>query len=220
MDEKKLSGYNKVKHNVRRHHRMRKKVSDNLPPWKKRWNNFNETRFGFIEHFVEKAIPWLVILLLFIILGEFSGYLNVFHWHWMDQVAEFFHHNESTVLLIDKIIISFFVVDLYFNFFRKRTLWLFFKTSFLDILAVAPLGFVFRVSGLVESQSVLHVTTEVEKSAVKVLREGEVASKIVKAEEAIKFARIERMNKVLRAIVRAPRLLRLYRLLFFFKKKK
>ena len=215
-----LSIINRIKSYIYRYHRMRKKKDKDVSLWKKKWNNFNETRLGFLEHFVEKLIPWLVMLLFFIILGEFSSYLNVFHWHWMDQVAEFFHHNESTVLLIDKIIISFFVIDLYFNFFRKRTLWLFFKTSFLDILAVAPLGFVFRVSGLVESQSVLHVTTEVEKSAVKVLREGEVASKIVKAEEAIKFARIERMNKVLRAIVRAPRLLRLYRLLFFFKKKK
>ncbi|NOQ38470.1 hypothetical protein GQ472_06305 [archaeon] len=217
MNEKKLSGYNKVKHNVRRHHRMRKKVDDKLPPWKKSWNCFNETRLGFIEHSVEKAIPWLVILLLFIILGEFSGYLNVFHWVWLEHVTEFFHSNAKLIHTIDSVIISFFVVDLYFNFFKKRTVWIFLKTSILDIIAIAPFGLLFRVAGLGEAQSIIHVTSDIEKNAARVLHEGEIATKIVRMEEA---AKIQRVNKLTKTLARMPRLFRLHRLSTFFRKKK
>ncbi len=204
----------KIRHKLHKFHRMRKHKEEDLSPWKQKWHDFNEEKLGWLEKIVDKAIPWLVLLLLFLILGEFSHQLNFFHWHWMDAVAEFFHHHEHEVHLIDQIIIAFFVIDLYFNFFKKASVWSFLKTSVLDIIAVAPLGLVFKVGGLGEAQSILHVTEDIGKEASRALREGEAASKVVReAGELVKMEKVgAKGTKLVRTITRGPRMLRLYRL--------
>ncbi len=193
------------------------RVKFKFPRWKLCWNHFNEHYFGWLERFVDGLIPWLVLLLLFIILGEFSHSLNVFHWWWLDAVAEFFERYELFIRMIDGIIISFFILELYFHYFRSRTFLGFLKSSFLDILAVLPLGFVFRVARLLrirrisESQSLLHVATKLEKTAARLVHEGEIASKAAKLEKTAKLSRL---------ISRIPRFFRLARLRGFFKRKK
>ncbi len=188
-----------------------------FPRWKLCWSHFNEHYFGWLERFVDGLIPWLVLLLLFIILGEFSHSLNVFHWGWLDAVAEFFEHYEKAIKIIDAVIIAFFVVELYFHYFKSRTFLHFLKSSFLDILAVLPLGFVFRLARLFrirrisESQSLLHLATKLEKTAARLAHEGEIASKVAKLEKTTKLSRL---------ITRVPRFLRLARLRGFFKRKK
>ncbi len=191
---------------IRKYYKKRKLKEKKLPSWKKKWNHFNESKLGWLEHFVDKMIPWLVIVLLFIILGEFSGDLNYFGWAWMDQVAEFFHQYHTAVVVIDQIVVSFFVVDLYFNFFKKRTFWNFLKSSILDIIAIAPLGYFLRLARLEEAQTILHITTEVEKGAVKAVA-GAEATKLTKSARLLRF------------LARIPRFFRLNRLVEFFKKR-
>ena len=214
------------RHKLTKLHRLRKK-KERLPPWKRKWNNFNEKYFGWLEIFVEKMIPWLVLILLLVLIGEYSHYINIFHWNWLEQVSEFFHHYESKVNLLDQVIVSFFIVDLYFNFFKKKTISSFVKTSILDIIAVAPLGLFFRVAEVGEAQTFLHVGAEVEKGAAKVIKEAEIVPKIAKAEEFTKLARLKQTTKTTKvfsrlhkAILRIPRLFRLHRLTDFWKKKK
>jgi len=195
---------------AKRLHRIRKKKEENLPPWKEKWNNFNEAYLGWLEHFVDKAIPWLVLLLFFIILGEYASYINIFNWHWVEGVSIFFEQNAEKIEIIDQIIVSFFATDLYFNFFKKRTILEFIKTSFVDILAIAPIGLLLRFSEIGEVQQALHVAGETEKGAAQVAKTVEIG-------EVVK---LEREAKLVRTLERSPRLLRLSHLIDFFRKKK
>lgn len=196
---------------AKRLHRLRKRKEENLPPWKEKWNDFNENYLGWLEHFVEKAIPFLVLLLFFIIIGEYSSYLNIFNWHWVEGVSVFFEQNVAKIEIIDQLIVSFFVADLYFNFFKKRTVWEFIRTSFVDILAIAPVGLLLRFyEEIGQAQQALHVAGEAEKGAARVARTVEIG-------EAVK---LEREAKLLRTLERSPRFLRLSHLTDFFKKKK
>lgn len=187
--------HHKIIHTIRKYNRIRKKKESGLPEWKENWHRFNEKYLGGLELLVEWAIPWLVLLLLFIILGENSHSLNFFHWEWMDKVTEFFEHHEEIIQIMDKIIVSFFVIDLYFNFFKKRTVQQFLQTSILDIIAIAPMGLIFDLAGIAETQKAIHVTTETEKELVKLTRAEKIISKV-------------------------PRFVRLYRILDLFKKKR
>lgn len=192
--------HHKIRHHLHKFHRMRKKKEQNLPLWKEKWNSFNETKLGWLEKFVDKLIPWLVLALLAIILGEFSHQLNFANWQWMEKIATFFDNHTAEIKMIDQIVVGFFIVDLYFNFFKKATVLSFIKTSFLDILAVAPLGLIFRAE-LGEAQTILHIT---EKEASIAIKEGEEAAKILKLENIS---------------TKTPRMLRLYRITQFFGKK-
>lgn len=209
-----------IRYHIKKYQQLRKEKEEHLPRWKEAWNSFNECYMGWLEQFVDGLIPWLVLLLLFIILGEFSHSLNIFHWGWLDSVAEFFEHNEAAVRAIDHVIIAFFVIDLYFNFFKKRTVWRFLKTSILDLIAVAPLGLLLRVAEISEAQSILHVTTEIEKEASKIIRGEEAAARLVEAERLAELSRLPAGARIARVVARVPRFFRLIRLEEFFQRKK
>ena len=132
--------HHKIRHHLHKFHKLRKQKEKNLPLWKEKWNHFNETKLGWLEKFVDKSIPFLVILLLFILLGEFSEELNLFGWQWVEHISKFVETQQHMIEIIDQVIVAFFAIDLYFNFFKKATFLSFLKTSFLDILAIAPLG--------------------------------------------------------------------------------
>jgi hypothetical protein len=183
-------------------------VEDDLPYWKRVVYRFNESWLEWLDKFVKVAIPYLVILLLFIILGEISGWLNNLffhgHSHFLEEVTHFMHEYHSIVLLIDQIIISAFVIDLYFNFFKSKTFGLFLKKNVIDIIAVLPMAAIFKglgALGLLEvaqaaqigeevflGQEITHVTGEAEKGA-KVAIEAEKGAKLAsEAEKAAKVA--------------------------------
>ena len=225
---------------------------EKLPRWKKRVNDFNRDHFEKIERFVKKAIPWLVLFLLFIILGEFSGGINrqivarlIGHEsHFLYSVEEFMHRYHTLVVILDEIIIAFFVIDLYFNFFKSATFGRFLKKYFLDIIAVTPVGLFFRgteVAGLAGEiglgQEITHVATETERALVetekitkglteaersaKALTEAERSARaLTEAEKAAKAARLSRTARTGRIVARTPRLVRLWRLRHFFRKKR
>ncbi len=209
-----------IRYRIKKYQQLRKEKEEHLPRWKEAFNRFNEHYMGWLERFVDGLIPWLVLLLLFIILGEFSHSLNVFHWGWLDAVAEFFEHNEPAVRAVDHVIIAFFVIDLYFNFFKKRTVWRFFKTSILDIIAVAPLGLILRIAEISEAQSILHVTTEIEKEASKIIRGEEAAARLLGAERFAELSRLSAGARIARVVSRIPRFFRLNHLFDFFARKK
>ena len=148
-----------------------------------------------IEVFVDKIIPFLLILLLVVIVMELG-----FH-----QFVEE-HHLEQYVKWADYVIIFFFFIDLCFKYSHVRKIPLFLRKYWLDIIAVFPFFLVFRVveglSGALSfafsesaqtAQAVLHQGVELEKEGVKVVREVEVLS------------RSSRFQKFLRPIFRLPR---------------
>ncbi len=229
---------------------MKKRGKEKLPRWKAKVNSFNRSRLEWLEKIVKKAIPWLVLLLLFIIIGEFAEGINSLiakmighETHFMELVAEFFHEYHVEVLFLDHLIIWFFVIDLYFNFFKTPTMGLFLKRYFLDLIAVTPVGLFFRGSEAASlageiglGQEVTHVATEAERTIVeaertakavteaertaKAVSEAERTTKAVtEAERATKAARLTRAARTARIASRAPRAARIMRLRDFAKKK-
>ena len=104
--------HHKILHHIQKYHKLRKKKDEVLPPWKEKWHNFNVKYFHWLEKFVEVAIPWLILVLLIVVFVELSDRINFFRWQWFDLVAEFALSNASSIILVDRIIISFFVVCL------------------------------------------------------------------------------------------------------------
>ena len=107
-----------------------------------------------IEVIVDKIIPYLVLILLILIIGEFTHYKLI-------------EKNENIILIIDYIVVLFFIFDLSFKYYRVRNAKTFIKRYWLDIIAVFPFFLIFRLveeviiffrisSELAESQKILH----------------------------------------------------------------
>lgn len=165
--------------------------------------HFNHDNMHWLELIIEKLIPILVLLLFFIIIAELSSYMNagldyLFHWtsHSLTLMAEFAHANEHDIKLVDKVIISFFVVELYFNFFKKATWKSFIRSYFLDIIAILPLGWITDLakSEIVTAQGATHVAVDTQRIA----------------------SRSAKIAKILKILSRIPRVIRLYRIYYWF----
>src|SRR3989338_8176599 len=111
-----------------------------------------------IELIADKLIPYSLIILLFIIIGEF-----------------FFHEKIEPYAIfaeiIDNAIILIFVLDLIFKYVRIRNFPNFMRKYWLEVIAVFPAFLILRllerfvpVASLGETlQASLHETLEVEK---------------------------------------------------------
>jgi len=85
-----------------------------------------------IEIFADRSIPYALVLLLFLILGEifFSNKIEPFTFY---------------VSVIDAIIIALFVVDLAFKYVRSKSIPKFFKAHWMEIIAIFPAFLVVRI---------------------------------------------------------------------------
>lgn len=232
MDKMKL--HKKIHKHLIKHYHRRKHIEEDLPKWKLKILRFNHKYFNWLEYFVEHSIPWLVLMLLFIVIAEFGREINhlfeiIFRhsFHFLDRLAEIAHHYPNEIIIADKIIIGFFVIDLYFHFFKKATLKSFLRTYFLDILAILPLGFLLGVATreIGGAQSATHIIVDTERmakslEAEKIVAKSAEAEKLLKSVEAGKISEVVKGGTIIRIIARIPRFLRLYRLYYFFTSKK
>ena len=162
----------------------------------------------FIEVFVDKIIPYLVLLLLLIIIGEFA-------------FQELTEHYRNYVNTADYIILSFFAVDLCFKFYRVRNVKLFFKKYWLEVIAVFPFVLVFRLfeeifilfrftAPIEEGQKRVHTVTEAAKigeeqkiirelsaleKETRVFRSIEEGTKLSRTSMFLRFARLTRLAR-------------------------
>ena len=164
----------------------------------------------FIEVFVDKSIPYLVLLLLFVIVGDF-----VFH--------DFMNQYRLYVIIIDYVILIFFVIDLAFKFYRIRNVKLFLKKYWLEVIAVFPFVLVFRLfeevfillrftAPLEEGQKIVHTVAEIgkigeEQKIIRELSQLEQGTRVFRSiEEGTKlsrtamFLRFARLTRLARAI--------------------
>ena len=150
-----------------------------------------------VEVWVDRSIPYLLVVLGAIILGEIF-----FH----EQVAPYALYSD----IADGFVIFVFVLDLIFKWIRIRNFKRFLKESWLDIIAVFPFFLFFRLfegfaalivspEGLVQGQKILHESLEVEKEVSRVVREAEKVGSISRSERFVRF---------LRPITRLPRFLK------------
>lgn len=203
----------KIMHHIKKYYGIRKAKDEKLPPWKSSVHDFNEKNLHWIEKFVEFCIPWLVLLLLLILLAEFAEEINIFSWQWLSSLAQLAQNYETYILLLDRIIVTFFVIDLYFSFFKKATLWTFIKHYFLDIIAIFPFGLFIgaEAAAVQETQRALHLVEETEKEAAKLPLAQRVWSSVVRLSG--------RSARFVRPAAQISRSLRVYRLIDFAKPK-
>jgi len=167
-----------------------------------------------IEVIVDKIIPYLVIILIFLISAEIFFHSYVEPYILYIEIADYF-------------IIFIFVLDLIFKFNRVRKVKIFLKKYWLDILAVFPFFLVFRAveelallfrfeRELVEGQKVVHSGLEVQKIVkeeviLKELRGLEGGQRVVgEIGESAKFTRTRFVTRFLRPFQRVPRLFKIY----------
>lgn len=164
-----------------------------------------------IELFVDKIIPYLLIILLFIIAGELFFYETLKHYHFWVEAADWF-------------IIFMFIVDLGFKYNRVRNVPSFLRRYWLDVIAVFPFFLLFRlvdeamlaigrIFGLSGEtwQRFLHIGVETGKltEEARLLSDIEREEKLV-AEIGKGASRGERFARILRPVARMPRFLRAF----------
>ena len=131
-----------------------------------------------VEKFADIIIGPLLILLLFVIVGELF-------------LGEQLEHYSIYVDLFDISLILVFAIDLGFKFNRVRKIPKFLKMYWLQIIAIIPFFLVFRFTGLFglhelidKGQSILHEIPEVQK----IVKEAGRASRTAKLISMLKFA--------------------------------
>ena|SRR3989344_7685895 len=163
-----------------------------------------------IEVIVDKIIPYLVLILLILIVGEFTHYKLI-------------EENANLVLIIDYFIVVMFIIDLSFKYYRVRDAKTFIKKYWLDIIAVFPFFLLFRLvdeiiiffrisSELAESQKILHTGVEISRISREISEEQRILREIQEA------TRLERTAKIARIIRPAERLPRIWRMLHFYER--
>lgn len=152
-------------------------VRKHLPPWLEK-----------IEYFVDRAIPFVLVLLTLMIVVEFTNF-----------APEYEHY----FAYLDYFVISFFVVDLCFKWYHTHDAYKFVRLYWIDIIAVLPFYAFFRVyfaaSELIAAgepiQQLLHESALLKET--KVLRETEYAAKFAKESKLVRI--VARSLRVLRA---------------------
>jgi len=164
--------------------------------------------FSKLEHLVDAVIPYLILLLLVLIIGEFA-------------FKEFFHQYEHQIEILDKFIIIVFIIDLVVKYLRVRQVPMIIKHFWIDILAVFPFYLFFRFGetflGL--SQAAVGDTQMIAGRAIKeagktsrLIREGEEISKVAAREarglQGLRAVRMTRFARMFRLAQRIPRLIK------------
>ena len=179
-----------------------------------------------LEILVDRLIPWMIVLLLFLIVVE------LFFHSTLEQ-----YHLEPWTKGADFIVVFVFILDLWFKYRRASSIPFFLRKYWLDILAVFPFVLFFRTfegfynlffaESLESGQKILHEGLELERGASKVVTEVEKlekgASRIIReAEEVAKVSRAKSGLRFVRFFARTPRLLkyhsRIANALAFFEK--
>ncbi len=149
-----------------------------------------------IEVMVDRIIPYLLILLLFIIIGE------VFY-------AEKLESYHFFVSAFDGFIVFIFALDLMFKYIHIRNFPKFFRKYWLEIIAIFPAFLVLRLfeefiplANVDKTQAYLH-------EAVEIKREGRLI--IMEAEKIGEASRIRLFEQFIRPIARMPRFLKAFR---------
>ena len=152
-----------------------------------------------LEHFTDRIIPYLLILLAIVLGIEF----------FFKDIAEKYY---SLIFSVDITIIVFFSLDLIFKFNRVRKIKLFLKKYWLDIIAVFPFFLLFRVveevfaifrisTELGEGQKFFHIGLETEKlakeeKALRELAELQKETELTRTRLFARFFRLPRLTKV------------------------
>ena len=152
-----------------------------------------------IEHFTDRIIHYLLILLAAVLILEFFFKVSAQKYY-------------LYIWVTDAVIIFFFALDLAYKFNRVRKLKLFLKKYWLDIIAVFPFFLVFRLveeifvlfrlgPELSEGQKFFHIGLETEKLAKEEIALREIAglqkeTRLARTQMLARYFRLPRLIKV------------------------
>lgn len=147
-----------------------------------------------IEVIVDESIPYLIVLLIFIIGGEFF---------FPEELKPY----GAAVSVIDGFIVFVFILDLYFKYIRLNDAKIFFRKYWLEIISLLPVFLVFRLFERLiplanageRVQSSIHNALEMEREGKLIVREVERAGQI---------SRVRVLTRLVRPLARIPRLIR------------
>ena len=147
-----------------------------------------------IEVIVDKSIPYFLVILLFLIIGE------IFFAHQIEPYGFF-------VSVVDNMIILVFIMDLAFKYMRTKYFPDFFRKHWLEIIAVLPASLFVRlmerfipVSTFEIGQSILHEATEIKREEKLIAMEVEKAGQISRTRYFLRFIRpLARFPRFLKA---------------------
>ena len=153
-----------------------------------------------LEWFVDKLIPYLIIVLFGIVI------VDVFY----HETSVKYH---STIFVLDAIIITVFVIDLLFKYQRVRNIPRFLRLYWIDILAVFPFFLALRLfeeilllseSSISALRNLFHVGLIFEEQVL-------IGEETVKTAELIaKEGRISLVERLFRPLRRLPRLFKAF----------
>lgn len=158
--------------------------------------------FKKLEHFTDRVIPYLLILLAAILILEFG---------FKTKAEEYYTY----IVIADIIIISFFSIDLIFKYNRVRKFKPFIKKYWLDIIAVFPFFLLVRV---VEEILLFFRVSEEISAVQKFLHLGVEAEKIVEEEKALsELSALQKETRVFKEIEATTQLSRTRMFARFFR---
>lgn len=149
-----------------------------------------------LEVVVNKIIPYLIIILLIILVLDFTtDYIKKYH---------------LLVAAFDVFVVSAFVIDLIFKYNHLKNKKKFVRLYWLDILAVFPIYLLFRAYAtlakiflerqITQLQQVTHVAVTIEREAAVLEKEAMLAKEA-------KLAKFNIFGRILRAVQRLLRLI-------------
>ena len=144
-----------------------------------------------IEHLVDRLIPLSLVLLFIIIIGEFFFYDAFLPYH-------------SVVDAIDYSIIALFVFDLIFKYIRIHDIPKFFRTCWLEIIALLPVFFVVRIFEMFLPLARLDLVSDAAHGVIEA--EAKWGLIIKEAERTGEASRLAVVYRFIRPIARLPRL--------------
>jgi len=150
---------------------------------------------NWLERFIDKAVPYLAILLALIIIAEFT--------------IKGIEHYEIYLIIIDYFILSFFILDLIFKWFRVRKLKKFIKLYWLDLIAVFPFYLIIRA--YLRITALIRVGEEVAQlqqfaHETVLIREAKLAESLEKEAKVLKEMRpLTRLLRLFQRIIRATK---------------
>ena len=203
------------------HIKRRKQKSKKLSGFKKSVNDFNEKYFKWLEDFTEFSIIMSVVILILIIIVKESKTIYDFllkiniQWGFLMSFDKFQTLHMKELDIIEGMIICLFVIDLYFQFFKRASTKEFLKTYFIDLIAIMPFSWIFSevrtIAGIERTQEAAHAALGGAKVA-------ETTATLAK--EEAEYARIAKMSKIEEFFTRITRLLRTSMARHYKKKKK
>ncbi|MBS3111479.1 hypothetical protein J4435_05280 [Candidatus Woesearchaeota archaeon] len=148
-----------------------------------------------VEHIVDRLIPFSLILLFLLVVGEIFYY---------DALQPYYLITD----IVDYAIIILFVIDLAFKYARIHSIPRFFRECWLEIIALLPVFIVVRVFEFFAPLARLDVVSDAAHSILET--EAKWGLLVQEAERTGQVSRVAMLQRFIRPLARLPRFVKAF----------